>query len=382
MKRLEPQTAHPLLALGDHDDRARQDYAFTLRNFMTGELMPANRSVFERRAAPGFERAKGRAPETSKDVRDAMWADDWFRFYASARRTSQEMIWGAVAPAVDKLNPPARSSSAGGTLTLNAELKPPTYATAIDIHCMPGGYGLDRGPDDLAAGALYDRGVYLYLSGLAGGLNDGVGRLAGHWLKSRFPELAPKRILDLGCGVGHATLPYCDIYPDAEIYGVDVGAGLLRYAHARAEALGKKAHFLQADAAATPFKDASFDLVLSHIFLHETSGKALPAILKESRRLLAPGGVMAHVDQPRFSGLDPYQTFMQENETHFNNEPFWIRFRTLDLVGAAQDAGFSAQSVEEAVLSTAIIEQNQKNDRGEPPSGAPKRGFYMIVARG
>jgi SAM-dependent methyltransferase len=387
MKRIEDQGAHAVLALGDHDDRARQDFAFTFRNYVTSELMPSNRIIYDKRAAESFARTHGHAPATSRDVRAAMKQDEYFSFYASARRSSQELIWGSVTPAVEKnlaalIETAARSEGAGGHLTLDPDLKMPSYAEMIDIHCMPGGYTSDYAPDDVAVGAIYDRGVYLYMSGLLGPLNDGVGKLAAHYIKARFPDFKPKRILDMGCGVGHATLPYCDLYPDAEVVGIDVGPALLRYAHARAESLGKRADFVQANAEQTPFEDGSFDLVVSNIFLHETSTQALPRILAESRRLLGDGGLMAHIDQPRFLGLDPYQSFMQENETYYNNEPFWIAYRKLDLEALAVDAGFAADKVGSDMLTAAVVQQSQNNEKvAEQSTEAKKRGFQMLMAR-
>jgi ubiquinone/menaquinone biosynthesis C-methylase UbiE len=383
MKRIEGQSEHAVLVTGSLEDRARQDFAFTLRNYVTGELMPSNRVVFDRRATKAFQSRTGSPIETSKDVRAAMSQDEYFKFYASARRTSQELIWASVIPAVEaelatKLS--GEPSTTSGRLTLNPDLQIPKYARAIDIHCMPGGYAQDLGPGDMSAGAVYDRGVYLYMSGLMGPNNDGVGQLAARYLKARFPDFAPKRILDMGCGVGHATLPYRDVFPNAEIVGIDVGPALLRYADARAQSMAKDVDFLQANAEATHWPDGYFDLVTSHIFLHETSSVALPAVLAESYRLLAAGGIMAHVDQPRFADLDPYQSFMQENETYYNNEPFWTAYRKLDLDAMALAAGFNAGKVESDVLVAAVIQQSQNNQKIAPTDpAAKKRGFQILM---
>lgn len=385
MKRIEGQAPHDVLVTGDHDDRARQDFAFTFRNYVTSELMPSNRIVFDGRAAKKFKTENGRDIETSKDVRAAMSQDDYFKFYASARRTSQELIWSSVTQAVEVALPDltqtfADMGAAIGSLKLDPDLAIPKYAKAIDIHCMPGGYSSDLGPSDVAAGAVYDRGVYLYMSGLMGPNNDGVGQLSARYLKARFPDKAPKRILEMGCGVGHSTLPYRDVFPNAEIIAIDVGPALLRYAHARANSMGKAVDFVQANAEATPWPDGHFDLVTSHIFLHETSGVALPAVLAESYRLLAPGGLMAHIDQPRFVGLDPYQSFMQENETYYNNEPFWTAYRKLDLDALAVKAGFAPENVESDVLVAAVIQQSQNNQKSAPDDPeAKKRGFQILL---
>jgi ubiquinone/menaquinone biosynthesis C-methylase UbiE len=382
MKSIVDQTGHAALVKGSHDDRAAQDFAFTLRNHVTGELMPANRTVFDRRAATAYARQAGKAPATPAEVRSAMAADSWYNFYLSARRTSQELIWSSVIPAVEKAGDAAPSGSAGGSLTLDPALLPPRYISAIDIHCMPGGYCADRGPGDEAAGAVYDRGVYLYMSGLMGPMNDGVGQLAARWLKARVPDFAPDTILDVGCGVGHATLAYHAVYPDAALHGLDCGAALLRYGHRRAESLGVPVHFAQGNAEHAPYPDASFDLVTSHIVLHETSTRALPAILKDNFRLLKPGGVMLHIDQPRFDDSDPYATFLQENETWYNNEPFWRQYRRIDLAEVAEAAGFAAADIQVDVLTAAVVQQSQNNQKVAAQSeAAKKRGFSILLAR-
>ena len=377
MKNLVDQTEHAALIKGDHDDRARQDFAFTLRNRVTSDWMPSSRTVFDKRASAAFVRATGSAPESPRDIRAAMDADSWYRFYLSARRTSQELIWESTIPSV------ARALPQGGEgADLDASVLPPRYMSAIDIHCMPGGYAADRGVGDMAAGAVYDRGVYLYMSGLMGPRNDAVGALTVAYLKRHFPEFTPARILDMGCGVGHATLPYCDGFPHAEVHGCDVAPALIRYADERARSWGKAATFHQRDAEATGFPDGYFDLVTSHIVLHETSTSALSRILAESRRLLAPGGMAVHVDQPRFDGADAWGTFLQENETYYNNEPFWRKYRTIDLHAAAVSAGFDDADVTLDILTADVVTQSQNNAKLTPEAAARRRaGFSILIAR-
>jgi SAM-dependent methyltransferase len=381
MKRIEDQADHGALMKGGHDDRARADFAFSLRNLVTSDWMPSTRVVFDRRAEAAFTKREGRKPQNPRDIRAAMDADSWYRFYLSARRTSQELIWASVIPPVERAEPPAMPADPIGTLELDPALVPPRYTWAVDIHCMPGGYTADRGDGDTAAGAVYDRGVYLYMSGLMGPLNDAVGQLGVAWLKANRPGFAPQSILDLGCAVGHATLPWVDAFPAAEVHGLDVGAALLRYGHVRAESLGKRVHFHQRNAEATGFPDASFDLVTSSIVLHETSTRALPAILAECHRILKPGGIMLHVDQPRFDGADAWSTFLQENEVHYNNEPFWRRYRMTDLAALAEAAGFAPADIETDILTADVVRQSQNNQALTPEQeAAKKRGFGLICA--
>jgi ubiquinone/menaquinone biosynthesis C-methylase UbiE len=230
-----------------------------------------------------------------------------------------------------------------GTLTIDPNFSTPTYQKAVDIHCMPGGYHSEFIADDVTAGAVYDRGAYVYGVGWLGPLNDDMGlSLVQNYLLPEFPDFRPRKILDMGCSVGHSTLPYVDAYPDAEVHAIDIGASMLRYGHARAESLGKRVHFSQQNAEHTNFADESFDLVVSHILLHEIPPPAVRKVMQECYRLLAPGGMMLHVEAPLYRHMDAYMQFVFDWETANNNEPFWSAVRDLDLVTIATEAGFSA----------------------------------------
>jgi ubiquinone/menaquinone biosynthesis C-methylase UbiE len=218
----------------------------------------------------------------------------------------------------------------------------PRYLTAQDNHVMPGNYFTDiRDDGDVYAGALYDRGVYIFLKGDKGGLSDGFGVLVCNFIAARFPAFRPRRILDLGCTVGNSTLPYVDRFPEAEVYAIDVAAPCLRYAHARAEALGKRVHFSQQNAERTDFPDGHFDLIVSHLVLHETSNAALPRIMKECHRLLGEGGLVLHAETPPYRGVDPFDQYLCDWDTHYNLEPFIGRLHELDQTQMMVDAGFA-----------------------------------------
>src|SRR3546814_19045785 len=75
------------------------------------------------------------------------------------------------------------------------------------------------------------------------------GQTGAAFLKARFPDFKATRVLDMGCTVGMSTLPYVGAYPEAEVHAIDLSAPSLRFAHARAESLGKAVHFRKANAA-------------------------------------------------------------------------------------------------------------------------------------
>ena len=153
--------------------------------------------------------------------------------------------------------------------------------------------------------------------------------------------MKPKRILDLGCGVGHGTLALTDYFPEAEVHAVDIGGALLRYAHARAESLGKPVHFHQQDARKLQFDDESFDMVTSEILFHETSRTGMPAILSEAYRVLKSGGAMCNLEVPlRYKGLDMSSVVVRDWQNYYNAEPFWGSLGSMDVKAAMEKAGF------------------------------------------
>lgn len=362
------QLQHAALPQASHDERARQEFTKSLKQFVQQGLLPGLGPVFQNRAAKAFERTHGKPPADRWDIRKAMVPDIYFQHYAATNRIAQELIWESVIGSMERQMPALQdaaktlSAKSLARLETSQEFDVPRYISAIDIHCMPGGYASEADGDDIAAGALYDRGVYLYAMGYMGPNNDDMGRSVCNYVTRSLKGFAPKSILDMGCTVGHSTVPYKELFPTADVTGIDVGGPCVRYAHARAEALGHSVNFLQRNAEDTGFAAESFDLIVSHILLHETSGQAMPRIIRECHRLLKPGGYMIHADLPPFDLMDPFTQFILDNETYYNNEPFWGAMRDRDQIAMAIDAGFPADQVRFDTAPMAIMEFAAAND--------------------
>jgi SAM-dependent methyltransferase len=358
---MTPQQDHAVLSQPSVDERGRESFLATMRKFLTTDLYPGNQVVFAKRQAPAFEREHGRLPETLREVKALMEADPFYSAFSLLNRATQELLWDTVGESVERQLPALLERAkaappAGGSLKLDPDFVLPDYALKVDIHVMPGSFHRELVQDDLYAGAVYDRGVYIYAYGGLGPMNDGLGKGTIACVKERFPDLAPRRILDLGCGAGMSTLPLAEAFPGAEIFAVDIAAPMLRYAHARSEHLGVAVHYSQQNAAATTFADASFDLVVSNLLLHEIPQKTTRAVIAECARLLRPGGVQVHNDMVGWP-TDPFQEFMAGWNGRHNNEPFERGSGTLDFVGACVDAGFAAEDVFLQPVAAAYLEE-------------------------
>ncbi len=348
-----------------HDERARFNFLAQLNTHLAAQVVPGNARAYETRVKPAFEAEHGRAPVDRHEVRKAMLRDSYFQTWSALRRSSMELRQQngreVVLRQLDKLNAKAAAlNHQSPQLKLNPDVAIPAYIRKVDFHCMPGGYTTELAADDVSAAANYDIGVFATTGGGLGCFNDGAGLAVAQWMRSRYPDFNPKRILDMGTGPGHTVTAIAQAFPDSEIISVDVAAPMLRFAHARAKSLGvNNITFMQANAENVPLPDADFDVVLTTIFLHETSNLAIRRIMAETHRLLKPGGLSFHLEQPQYAGLPPFEQFMRDWDALYNNEPFWTRMHEMDIEQLMADAGFQRdkmfQDKAEGILDETIF---------------------------
>ncbi|MCU0760876.1 MAG: class I SAM-dependent methyltransferase [Steroidobacteraceae bacterium] len=331
-----------------HDERARQGFVSMLRKHAIIDLRRAMKEDYESRVEPALER-RGQRPADWRGIEAAMQSEPSYRFYSTLRYNAQEMCYLSVQPAVERALPglvavareAAARNPAGGSLRVDPTLEVPRYVSALDVHLAPGWVHAEHTADDVAQAAVVAFGGKVFTGHHPFRKRAGVvAESIGAWVKERYPGFAPRRILDLGTTNGKNLLPYADAFPGAELHGIDVGAPVLRYAHALAEHEGVAAHFSQQNAERTDFPDGHFDLIVSSFFLHEIPVKATRNVLRECHRLLAPGGVMCHMELPDEGSVSAYENFFWNWDTHNNNEPYYTSFRAQKPAELCAEAGF------------------------------------------
>lgn len=120
---------------------------------------------------------------------------------------------------------------------------------------------------------------------------DSVAQLQrdiGSQLFAHLPENLPAQsvVLDVGSGTGFFTRRLADKYPTAQIVGLDIAEGMLRFSAAQQTG----ANWLCADAEALPLADKSIDIIFSSLAIQWCNH--LPQLLQEFARVLKPGGVL------------------------------------------------------------------------------------------
>ncbi len=342
-------TRHAMMPQASHDEAARFNFLTHFNRYLSGTVGSANKNAYEKRVLPKFRAEHGRDPEHRYEIRDAMNKDPWHQMWSALKRNSMEMRQHngrqIVLRQMDELMAKAdHHNEQSNQLELDPSVEQPHYQTAVDIHCQPGGYHTEELPGDVTMGANYDVGLFATTGGALGGLNDGGGQAVVEWAKREHPNWQPKRVLDIGATVGHNAVPIAQAYPDAEVIAIDTAGASLRYGAARAAAMGvTNIKFIQASGEdLSRWTDGHFDWVQTTMFLHELSSKAMPKLLTEANRVLAPGGLIFHIEQPQYSDEMPlFEQFMRDWDAFNNNEPFWTAMHAQDLKQVMADAGFA-----------------------------------------
>ncbi len=347
------QLSHGLALPRSLDEAARHEFVTALRSFVLHDVAEDLRGVYEHDVKPAAIRAIGHEPATSSEVHQAIRTHDTFKFYSAIRVNAQELVWDSVRDQVARQRDTVQAAvgaalpAGRGTVTIQPDFEVPRSVSALDVHLMPGNYHSEFGPDDATQGAFFDHGSAVFYMGLLGPDQGDIARTMARFVKTRHPDMKVKRILDLGCLIGQNTVPWAQEFPDAEVTAIDVAAPVLRYGHARAEALGAAVHFKQMDAVRLDFPDESFDIVWSSMFFHEVPLKNIGPILRECHRVLRKGGLMLHMELPPNSALSAYDGFYLDWDSWYNEEPFYKTFRDQDPKKLCVAAGFAADRFEE-----------------------------------
>jgi SAM-dependent methyltransferase len=381
---------HAVLPTPNHDEIARLNFLTHVNRHLAQRLLPGVRTAFESRVAPRQRAETGRDFVDRHEVRRALLKDPAFQIWSALRRNTMESRQQAGRSMVLRQSEVLSSSvdalvAGDDRLALDASLPMPRYVAAIDHHCMPGSYYTERYPRDVGAAANYDAGLFVTTGGALGRYTDGAGWGLVQWIKDHHPDFKPQRILDIGCGLGHNVLPIALAFPEADVVGVDVAAPMLRYGLARAKSMGiHNIRFVQANAESMPqFEAGQFDWIQSTMFLHETSYPALRAIFRENHRLLAPGGLVLHAEQPQYTPEMPlYEQALRDWDAFYNNEPFWTRLHEVSLEDYLVQAGFdSGHLVHGQVAAVVDPEKIPERSKSGSEDYGRRAAWHIIGAR-
>jgi SAM-dependent methyltransferase len=192
-------------------------------------------------------------------------------------------------------------------------------------------------------------------------------RMAAALVAGTLPR---QRILDFGTGVGNSIEPLKAQFPSAHIEGIDVSQRSLEIATARFPNLGTFRHF---DGATIPFENASFGLAFAACVFHHIDSREHVALIRELRRILAPGGWLTIFEHNPFNPLTRHAVSTCE----FDRNARLLTARNLKAV--VRQAGFSDVWAKYSVFFPAALRALRPLEArmGWLPLGAQ----YCVVAR-
>jgi ubiquinone/menaquinone biosynthesis C-methylase UbiE len=339
-----------LVRLGTLDLESEQDFTRGFRRLQSRLLRAASHAAFERVLAR--EGLDPTAPITVEQLRKLVEGEPGVNIAARAWLSNQLFMWKTLhmhfhEHADEYLAEMEASDRSGpGMLEFAPQLAVPDYARH-EIHIQPGGY-----VGDPFAGHMYHYGTNSFYTGTSIGHNDQDEAHAN--AASRLP-LPPdgkvRRILDMGCGIGQLAVALKERFPEAEVWGIDVAAPMIRYGHMRANRLGVAVNFSQRLAEQTDFPDDHFDLVTSFLLHHEVPAATNLKIIDEARRITRPGGVFYPLDFGSGGAMmPPRQMYGRWWDHRWNNEAWSLEYHALSFTEEIGRRGFGLVRDGQAVI--------------------------------
>jgi len=156
-----------------------------------------------------------------------------------------------------------------------------------NFHFQADGYLSDKSAE------LYEHQVEILFIGAA----DAMRRLVIQALRQKFGtgNGVGLRFLEVGAGTGRATRFVKLAFPKAHVTAVDLSDPYLKKAQDELKGF-RGIDFVRADGARLPFQDGGYDAAYSIFLFHELPLEERKAVLRESARVVKPGGLLAMVD--------------------------------------------------------------------------------------
>ena len=125
------------------------------------------------------------------------------------------------------------------------------------------------------------------------GAFEAVTAVENRFALAQFGDIKGKKILDLGCGMGDASLYFA--YRGAKVFAVDISPGMIRLVKRLSRERGYTKSIIAKEMVAEDLKFRSnfFDFVFGNGVLHHVEPHLA---LQEIHRVLKPGGVACFID--------------------------------------------------------------------------------------
>ncbi|GLJ44861.1 hypothetical protein SUGI_0944050, partial [Cryptomeria japonica] len=159
-------------------------------------------------------------------------------------------------------------------------------------------------------------------------------------------KATPKSIVDFGCATGLSTFGLHQVFPGADIVGVDLSPYFLSVGNFCLKEKSNDGYlpiqFLHAMIEDTALPSHSFDLVSLSSVCHELPSSVTEQVIDEANRLLKSGGALCIME------MNPHSPLVQKmvnNVFAFTafkaTEPYFDDYRTFSIEKAIEERGFT-----------------------------------------
>jgi ubiquinone/menaquinone biosynthesis C-methylase UbiE len=200
--------------------------------------------------------------------------------------------------------------------------------------------------------SLYEHQVEILFSGTARPMRRYLIKMIKEHLQ-QSPQ-KPLKILEIGAGVGSATIDFSQSFEFESYTVLDVSKEYLAVAKKRL--INPKLNFMVAPAENLPFKDEEFDLVFSVFLFHELPRSVRQKVLAESSRVLKKSGLLAIADSIQMND-EPVINQVLENFPRDYHEPFYKDYIQWNAKESLEQVGLKTLSSEHHLLSKYWVAQ-------------------------
>jgi ubiquinone/menaquinone biosynthesis C-methylase UbiE len=190
---------------------------------------------------------------------------------------------------------------------------------------------------------LYEHQVEILFSGTAAPMR----RRLIQKIKEARSDSQPIRILELGAGVGTASVDFAKSFKFSSYVVSDVSSQYLEVAKKR---LKGRFEFVRAKGEDLPFKDGEFDLVFSVYLFHELPRSVREKVITEAYRVLKKDGMIAICDSIQKDD-DPLLNEVLDGFPLDYHEPFYKDYTLWDAKECMEHAGFKDIHSDHKLLS-------------------------------